>query len=259
MVQLAEVPFWIDEECPALDVAMPRAYRKPPAPHFLRRKHPLNPLIARAQAARRTGNSPEFGKSYGELSTEFQPAIDWIRSCWDYLLSTQGCRFLVRTDAEKLCARGDYRVFTERDFEKLIYRVFRRCLEDYLDGGAAEPFLHRMQNRFWPSVLEAYRALENPADPTQRKLTGWSYLRCVPYQFLNDHHQDRVYRAVRRLPEPLRKTIELYHLSFYTEEAAVTRLSITPLAFQRRRAQALRQIKEEDFLSFVLLSQVERY
>jgi hypothetical protein len=108
-------------------------------------------------------------------------------------------------------------------------------------------------------VWGRYATLENPADPLQRKLTGYSYLRCVPYQFLNPYHHHRVYQAVRQVPPPLRETVELYYLSFYTEEATASRIGASPFAFRRRRAAAMRAICSRDFLSHALLLQIERY
>ncbi len=259
MVQLLEVPLWIDEECPILDISLPHVYRKPPAPVFTRGKASVSKLIARAAAARTQGNPAEFGKAYGELTAEFQPAIEWARSCWDYLLSIFGCRFTARSEAEKLYSRGDYRLFAENDFQKLVYRIFKEALTGYLSQTPDASFTAQMQSSFWPAVQEAYRSLENPPDPRERTLTPYSYLRCAPYRFLNDHHHERVTQAVRRLPDPLRHVIELYHLHFYTEEAAKNELGITEWAFRRRVVGALRTVAAEDFLSSALLKQIERY
>lgn len=259
MVQLLEVPLWIDEECPILDISLPRVYRKPPAPIFTRGKASVSNLITRAAAAQAQGNPAEFGKTYGELTAEFQPAIEWARSCWDYLLSVFGCRFTARTEAEKLACRGDYRLFTENDFQRLVYRVFKERLTAYLGEPQQMLFAVSLRSSFWAAVQETYRSLENPPDPRERTLTPYSYLRCAPYRFLNDHHQQRVTAAIRRLPDPLRQVIELFHLRFYTEEAARTELEISEWAFRRRYVGALRTVATEDFLSSALLKQIERY
>ena len=259
MVQLLEFPLWIDEECPILDISLPRVYRKPPAPMFTRGKTSISRLIARAAAARAENHPAEFGKAYGELTVEFQPAIEWARSCWEYLLSTWGCRFIVRTEAEMLYSRGNYRPFTENDFQRLVHRVFKECLTRYVSESQSAPFRPYFQTAFWPAVQESYRSLENPPDPRQRTLTAYSYLRCVPYQFLNEHHHARVLRTVEHLALPLRQIIDLYHLRFYTEQAAMETLGITEWAFHRRYVGALRAAATEDFLSSVLLKQIERY
>lgn len=282
MVQLPEYPLFVEEgafslravsvplggighpvphieETPPPDIEMPRVYRRPAMPAFRRQRVGLTALLARIEQAHSEGDAQSFGRAYGELTAEFQPAIQWAQSCWEYLLSTRGCRFLARSVHEKQYCRGDYKVCTEREFQSLVYRAFKELLLGWLGGSTRPGFEGCLRESFWESVDRNYRSLEDPPDPNQRKLTGWSYLRCVPYEFLNPYHHQRVYGAVGRLPADLRRVVELYYLSFYREDAVAEHARISPHAFRRRRALALRRLAGADYLSSILLQQIERY
>ena len=259
MVQLLDLPYVVEEEAPLLDLEMPRVYRRPPAPPFQRGQASILPLIARAREAHLSSDGPGFGKAYGELVVEFQPAIQWALTCWDYLLSTEGCRFVPRSIEEKRYCRGDYRVFAEKEFHPFVHRAFKNCLVQFLNSPSPPDFPAFLKQNLWPMLLENYRILENPPDPRQRTLTPYSYLRCVPYQFLNDYHHGRVTAAVDNLSPPQRQLVELYYLRFYKEEAVLATTRINLIAFRRRRAKALRTIAGNDYLSYVLLNQIERY
>ena len=244
---------------PDLEIEMPRVYQRPSPPPLLQANRSVRKLLHAARDAQRNGEPLEFGKIYGTLTGKFRSDLQWALSCWDYLLSTQGCRFLARSSQEKLYSRGDYRVFTRNDFEGLAYRTFRECLLNYLDGPVEIPFERFLRERLWPRISESYQDLEEPADRNQRKLTAYSYLRCVPYRFMNRYHHERVYRAVRRLPFRQKQAVHFYHLSFYREETAATQAKADSLEFRRNRWTALRAIAREDYLSFRLLRQIERY
>ena len=273
MVQLSDFSLFVDQAppfprgpaepippIPDLDLEMPRVYRRPPPPPLKPAARPVRKLLEEARRSKLDGDAAGFGKNYGALTGCFQPDLQWALSCWDYLLSTQGCRFLARNSQEKLYSRGDYRVFARNDFEGLVYRAFRGCLLDFLSDPAPKTGFERfLRLNHWARLSDAYRQLEDPPDRNQRKLTGYSYLRCVPYRFLNSHHDERVYRWIRRLSSPLRQTVEWYHLSFYREEAAADRIGVEALEFRRRRWAALREIASKDILSFRLLRQIERY
>lgn len=244
---------------PDWDVEMPRVYRKPPLPPLSRPKPSVQKLLDAARQAHQNGDAAGFGKAYGALTGEFRPDIQWAISCWEFLLTAQGIRFIARNSHEKLYSRGDYRVFNQNDFEGLIFRSFRECVLNYVQGEGQGGFELFLRKSLWPAVSEAYQQLEEPADRNQRKLTGYSYLRCAPYQFLNRYHHERVYKIVRRLPALLRQAVELYHLSFYREEAACAQTGVTPVEFRRRRWAALRAVASKDLLTFRLLRQIERY
>lgn len=244
---------------PEFNLEMPRVYRRPSPPPLRAARGPVLRLLQQARKARLENNSAEFGKAYGGMTGELRPEILWALSCWEFLLSTQGLRFLARNSHEKLYTRGDYRVFNRGDFEGLAYRSFREVLLAFLDLPEAAEFGGFLRERFWAAIVESYRMLEYPPDGRQRKLTNYSYLRCVPYRFMNLYHHERVYRTLARLPSRLRKPVELYHLSFYREEAAMEKLALDSLEFRRRRWTALRRVASEDFLSFRLLRQIERY
>ncbi len=244
---------------PDFDLDMPRVFQRPSLPPLSRPGHSIRKLLHAAGNAHRAGDAAGFGKTYGTLTGEFRMDLQWALSCWDYLLSKQGCQFVARTPQEKLYTRGDYRAFTRSDFEGLVYRSFRACLLNYLDGGAKTHFARFLREQLWGRISETYRGLEEPADRNQRKLTAYSYLRCVPYRFMNRYHHERVYRTVRRLPFRQRQAVHFYHLSFYREETATTQVKADPLEFRRNRWTALRAIAKEDYLSFRLLRQIERY
>ena len=116
-----------------------------------------------------------------------------------------------------------------------------------------------LRERFWTLILDAYRRLDRPVDPRQRVLTPYSYLRCVPYQFLNEFHHDLVYTAVKRLPSLEWQAVDAYFLHFYTETASATALDCpveTSLSLLR---QALVKLLIQDRLVYCLLRQIERY
>jgi len=274
MVQLLDPTFWIEEEAPPLRgieaatvaaamsftaLERPRTFRQPPPPPFLRGRLSVPKLMRHAHRAHQQHNSPELGKIYGQLVVEFQPAIRWIISCWEFLLSTEGCRFLPRTADEKRYCHGDYRVLLEKDFTSFAHRVFKQQFLGTLDAQGSKSFHSHLYRNLWPAVRKAYCALENPPDPNQRKLTGYSYLRCVPYRFFNSAHQKRVNRTIRKLPGDERQVLELYTLRFYREEAVLGAVNLSPETFRRLRTRALRNIVKQDRLSCALLLQIERY
>lgn len=259
MIQPLDPELLIEEECPALDIAMPRVYRRPVMPFLQRRRKPLQHLIQEAHRAYRAADGVGFNKAYGQLTSEFNPAIQWALSCWEYLLSTEGCRFLPRSAYEKSYCRGDYRVFTENDYHRLVHKAFKDCLIKHVADSKEQSFHSFLRESFWVEIVNGYRGLENPPNSNQRRLTGYSYLRCAPYQFLNGHHHRRVYKAVKRLPLQLQQVVTLYHLHFYKEEAVVTQAGISLHIFRRRRTEALKRIAAKDRLSCALLTQIERY
>jgi len=273
MVQLSDFALFLEQSAPFphgglaeaippipdFDLEMPRVYKQPSPPPLRRAGRSARKLLALAGPAYRNNDSGQFGKIYGALSAEFRADLQWTLSCWDYLLSTQGCRFLARDSQEKLYCRGDYRLFTRNDFEGLVYRSFRECLVSFASQPQITGFERFLRDTLWTRLSDSYRRLEEPADPNQRKLTAYSYLRCAPYQFLNRYHHERVYKTVRKLPSLLRQTVELYHLSFYREEAASNQAGLTSLEFRRKRWSALKVIARKDYLSFRLLRQIERY
>ncbi len=259
MPQLLDPRLIVEEEAPPLQLEMPRVYRRPPMPLPPRRKKAVRKLVREAREASARSDWPAFGLAYGELTVLFQPMIHWGLSCWEYLLSIEGCRFVCRLPEEKKYCRGDYRAFSEKEYSSLVYKAFRNCLLAYSSQQEPGDFSLFIRKNFWTELLERYKAMAQPPDPRQRILTGYSYLRCVPYRFLNDLHHARVTKIISRLPEKMRRVVELYYLRFFTKEAAQEVLEINHLAFRRRQMAALRSISEEDRLSYVLLRQIERY
>lgn len=262
MIGLLDFPLWIEEEAPPPTIAMPRVYRRPAAPEFSRRNRSIPSIpsiLAKAKKAYQAADRPAFGIAYGELTVQFQPGIAWAFSCWEFLLSTEGCRFLPRSSDEKRFCRGDYRIFTEADFRRFVYRAFKDCLQEYLKEALPVTFDWYLKQAFWSTILKGYRSLEQPADPRERVLTPYSYLRCSPYQFMNGTHQERVYSTVGKLFPLHRQVVDLYYLRFYRQEAVASTIRISPIAFRRRQLQALRTLATADPLTYVLLTQIERY
>jgi hypothetical protein len=116
-----------------------------------------------------------------------------------------------------------------------------------------------LRERFWPSVVEAYRRLEQPSDPHQRTLTPYSYLRCVPYEFLNDFHQDLVYATVQRLSAPEWRAIDVYFLHFFTESASAQTLGVSRDEWYETLRHGLTKLLIDHRLVYCLLRQIERY
>ncbi len=245
---------------PALDIAIPEVCAQPELTALQRGKlSNVEALVG--QIARRAQANPagSLGAEYQDLVTEFQPLFAWSIACWDYLLATEGCRFVPRAREQRAGARGDYRAVTDKDYSRLVHALFRTCVLEFAQQPEAPSLSAWLRERFWPRILDAYRKLENPPDPRQRTLTPYSYLRCVPYQFLNEFHHELVHRTIDRLPAAETRAIDAYFLHFYTEPAAAEALgcSVEDLAGWLR--QGLVRLLIHDRLVYCLLRQIERY
>lgn len=257
MVGLSDKLKLLVEELKEHEIELPRVYEQPPFPSLRVRRFDGAYPLREAQMHYRSGNGSLFGKSLNKLIATFQPAIHWAISCWDYLLSTQGVRFILRHPSERACLRDDYRAFVAKDYVKLVYATFKKCV---LDCEPESPdFLDYIQKGFWNRILDEYRRLENPEDPRQRKLTPYSYLRCTPYQFLNSYHHRRVHAILDFLQAGERQVIALYFLNFFREEAVAHEMEIDIRDVHRRIGGALRHIFQLDPLARALLLQIERY
>ena len=275
------------QEEPALEIALPQVFVQPILTVLQRGKVPhVDALVA--QIFRRSQAVPDgaLGPDYQELVTEFQPLFAWTTACWDYLLSTEGCRFVPRHGEQRLGVRGDYRALTDRDYSRMVHGVFRSCVLEFarqpgeqssLDScpslgtipskGPQPKVMARVEGslsqwlreHLWPIILETYRRFENPPDPRQRILTPYSYLRCIPYQFLNDFHHELVYATVQRLPEMEQRAIDAYFLHFCTEAAAAESLGHTIEELLAWLRQGLLKLLINDRLVYCLLRQIERY
>ena len=245
---------------PALEIALPQVFAQPEL-HVLQRGKLPNVEALVAQIFRRHQADPDgaLGQDYQELVTEFQPLFAWTIACWDYLLSTEGCRFLPRHAEQRSGVRGDYRAVTDKDYSRMVHAIFRSCVLEFARQPEAPSLTQWLRERLWLRILEAYRRLEDPPDPRQRTLTPYSYLRCVPYQFLNDYHHELVYTTAQRLPPVAWQAIDAYFLHFYTEAASAERLACSVdelLAWLRR---GLLKLLLNDRLVYCLLRQIERY
>ena len=250
---------YVQEE-PALEIALPQVFEQPVLEGLQRGKVPnVEGLVA--QIFRRYQTNPDggLGNDYQELVTEFQPLFRWAIACWDYLLSTEGCRFLPRHGEVRLGVRGDYRAVSDKDYSRIIHGVFRACVLEFAQQPSASSLSEWLRQRFWPLTLEAYRRLDQPSDPRQRTLTPYSYLRCVPYEFLNEYHQDLVYTTAQRLPVMEWRALEAYFLHFYTEAASAHTLSTSHEELIALLRQGLIKLLINNRLVYCLLRQIERY
>ena len=245
---------------PALEIALPHVFVQPELTVLQRGKVPqVEGLLARIYRSVQASPGAPLGPDYQELVTEFQPLFGWAVASWDYLLSTEGCRFLLRGGEQKLGARGDYRAVTDKDFSRLIHGVFRQCVFEFAQEPQAPSLSQWLRERFWPLTLSAYRQLEQPPDSRQRTLTAYSYLRCVPYRFLNDFHQDLVDATLLRLPDREQQAIGAYFLHFYTEPASAEAMGCSPDELLGLLRQALVTLLLNSRLVYCLLRQIERY
>lgn len=256
------------EDEPALEIALPQVFTQPDLTVLRRGKLPhVEWLVARLHrayveqhgSATVNGHAHGLGPDYQALANEFQPLFTWGVACWDFLLSTEGCRFLLRSHDEKLYRRGDYRVVTDRDYGRLLHRVFRQCLLDFAQTSIAESFSGYLRAHFWDGVVGVYRRLEDPSDPRQRKLTGYSYLRCIPYQFLNAFHHDLVARTLVTLPAAQAEATTGYFLNFLTMDATTQAMQQPAAAVEELLRRSLLCLLVEHRLVYCLLRQIERY
>ena len=248
------------EDEPALEIALPQVFTQPPLLTLQRGKvRDVEGLIGHIYRTHLRQPGGALGPVYQSVVTEFQPLFAWSMASWDYLLTTQGCRFLLRGSDEKLCTRGDYRAVTDKDFSRLTHRVFRQLLLGFAEQAAEPSFAAFLRQRFWETVVGSYVKLEDPPDPRQRKLTAWSYLRCTPYQFLNSFHHALVHRGLGKLPDAQRRAISTYFLDFSTPHATAETLQSSLEDTQELIRQGLVSLLLSERLIYCLLRQIERY
>jgi hypothetical protein len=249
------------QEEPALEIALPQVFTQPPLTVLQRGNLPrVEELIARLYHTHiaRNGTS-HLGPDYQALVNEFQPLFAWAIACWDYVLSTEGCRFVLRSGDEKLYCRGDYRVVTDKEYSRMVHRIFRQCVAEFAQQPLVHSFASFLRTRFWDAILCTYRNLEDPPDPRQRKLTPYSYLRCIPYRFLNAFHHELVTRTIQKLSSGPLRAIELYFLHFHTLPAAAEAMHLPTEAVEEALRRGLLTLLLEDRLVYCLLRQIERY
>lgn len=257
--QAPERLVYVQEE-PALEIALPQVFEQPPLTTLQRGRLPNVEMLA-AYLARRQQDNPQaaLGPEYQELVAEFQPLFAWATACWDYLLSTEGCRFVPRTTTQRTGIRGDYRVVTDKDYSRITHDVFRSCVMAFAQAPMIPTLSQWLRERFWPLVVETYKCLEQPADPRQRLLTPYSYLRCIPYHFLNDYHHELVYTTTKRLPERVYQALDTYFFHFYTEAASAEAMGCSAEELLILLRQGLVKLLVDNRLVYCLLRQIERY
>ena len=214
------------------------------------------PLIKWAFICRRKNDAEEFGKTYNTLVQEYKPLLDWAFLSWDYLVTTQGIRYLHRGGREKYFCHGDYQAFTPRHYKKLLYRCFKELLFNY---SLEENFTTYLRKNFWDKVVREYDILRIPKNKKERLLTEYSYLRCVPYKFFNSFHENKVRASLNILNKIELQVKELYFLKFYSEKACAQEMNVEINDIFIIKNQALNKIKFYDLLSYSLLKQIERY
>ena len=251
------------QEEPALEIALPQVFSQPPLSVLQRGKLAnVERLVAHLYRQHLSGNgngASVLGPDYQELVNEFQPLFTWTIACWDFLLSTEGCRFVLRHGDEKFYNRGDYRVVTDRDYSRLVHRVFRQCVLEFAQRPESPRLAGFLRMHFWDAIVQVYRKLEDPPDLRQRKLTSYSYLRCVPYRFLNDFHHELVHRAVDQLPPPEARVLSGYFFHFLTLPATAQALSVSEDDTAQLLRRGLLRLLLSNRLVYCLLRQIERY
>lgn len=242
---------------PKIDYQMPHVYKQPKLNKLQKGKlHNIENNIIQARKYFKLEKGKKFSNFYNKLTAEYQPLINWAIKCWDYLLTKLGCRFFPRPPADMPFYRGDYKAFRKDEFRSLVYTTFKLSTLKYypLDGN---PFSIWLKNNFWKKVFQNYDSLKYPPDKKQRKLTSYSYLRCVPYNFLNDYHQKKV-NSILDFLSPIKKSIiYLYYLKFYKDEIIKKEKGIAH-PYQIRK-DILGEIANLDYLVYALLLQIERY
>lgn len=256
---------WAEEE-PALEIALPQVFKQPRL-FAIRRGQLKNVewLVARLYRAQLEQPGPAsmsrgpLGQEYQALVNEFQPLLAWAAASWDYLLTTEGCRFIRRSEHEKTYCRGDYRAVTDKDYSRLLHRLFRHSVMQFAKHSGSHTLAAYLRTHFWDTVVAAYRKLENPVDPRQRKLTPYSYLRCIPYRFLNRTHEELVHVAVSGLARNERRALGAYFLDFCTLEAVAESMQLSAPAGRELVRRGLLSLYFEHRLVYCLLRQIERY
>lgn len=247
------------EEEPQLEIDFPQVFVQPRIDTYCRGKSNIPQLLEKIKRTRASNNGDGFTRAYNELLVEFRPTLNWAFSCWDFLLTTEGIRYLSRPEGEKLYCHGDYRAFTDTDFHRFIHRIFKECVFSYTTETNGQNFIFYLKKKYWDKILEEYKKLENPPDPKQRKLTQYSYLRCVPYEFMNRYHQEKSEEILGRLKTEEKEIIDLHFINFCKEEEILRIKNLTSDTFLKLKGEILVKIAFLDTLVHALLLQIERY
>lgn len=245
---------------PQLEFDFPQVFVQPKIESFCRGKANIKKLLKLIYKSREDNNGTLFTQTYNDLILEFRPTIEWAKLSWDYLLTTEGIRYLARPEGEKMYCHGDYRAFTDRDFSRIIHKTFKEYLLSYIQiERKSYSFVFYLKKNFWNNIVRTYRELENPPDPNQRKLTAYSYLRCVPYKFLNHYHQETVDNILDRLTSEEKEIAQLHFINFFKEEEILKRKGLTSEELLKLKEELLIKISLLDPLVHALLLQIERY
>ena len=148
---------------------------------------------------------------------------------------------------------------SDADYSRMVHAIFRGLVFEFARQPTAPSLAQWLRERFWPQILATYRKLEHPPDPRQRILTPYSYLRCIPYEFLNEFHQNLVSSTLERLPERERAALAAYFFHFFTEPASADSLGVPMEEYLSLLRQSLTKLLIHDRLVYCLLRQIERY
>ncbi|HDI45994.1 MAG TPA: sigma-70 family RNA polymerase sigma factor [Candidatus Omnitrophica bacterium] len=244
----------LEEKSPALDYTP--VYYQPPLKKLKASNLDVKPLIKWAKICRDRNDIEEFTKVYNQLLQEYKPLIDWAFLCWDYLVTTQGFRYLPRKGTDRYFCHGDYKPFDQREYKKLLNKCFKNLFLKYQPNGNFTGYLRK---KYWNMVIQEYNELRKPKSEKERLLTDFSYLRCVPYRFFNRHHQDRVNETLNILQPLEKKIIYLYFFKFYTHQAICGEINLDVWKMTVVKERALKKIYNKDKISYALLKQIERY
>src|SRR3972149_6980561 len=116
---------------PELEIEEPRVWVQPPRPPFPKWEPKLERLLRQTQDSYLRGDNENFSNGYNLLLYKFRCLFTWALDSWDYLITTQGCRFLERPASEQVFHRSNYRAFTRDDYHKLIHKIFRENVLKY--------------------------------------------------------------------------------------------------------------------------------
>jgi len=80
---------------PELDYKLPSVHKRPRLENL--RKYKIENIDGKIIQVRRqfySGNTKKFSYFYDQLISEYQPLLNWAISCWEYILTKKGVRFL---------------------------------------------------------------------------------------------------------------------------------------------------------------------
>ena len=108
-----------------LETEEPQVWVQPPKPDFPKWDSKSSRLLKQIQNSHQHGDNGSFNEGYNLLASKFRYVLNWAMDSWDYLITTQGCRFILRSQDDQIFHRGNYRAFIKNDYQKLIHKIFK--------------------------------------------------------------------------------------------------------------------------------------